>query len=73
MRIKAEIEDEDGRSSVEFSVEEMIGHSSGMSWSAMDDAGRMRALEDYAAWLHARQHGKTGRPQVRIDRATLPR
>lgn len=73
MRIKAEIEDEEGRSSVEFSIEEMIGHNSGISWSTMDEADRMQALEDYAAWLHARQHGGSGHRRVRIDRATLPR
>jgi hypothetical protein len=73
MRVKAEIEDEEGRSSVEFSVEEMLGQSPRMAWREMDDEDRMHALEDYAAWLHARQHGMSGRPQVRFDPATLPR
>ncbi len=72
MRIKAEIEDEEGMSSVEFSVEEMLGHNGGRAWREMDEEGRLHALEDYAAWLYSRQHGKSGQAQVRIDRSTLP-
>lgn len=72
MRIKAEIEDEDGLSSVEFSVEEMLGHTGGRAWGEMNEEGRLHALEDYAVWLHSRQHGNSGHARVRIDRSTWP-
>lgn len=73
MRIKAEIEDEDGRSSVEFSMAEVIGHSPGAAWKEMDEADRMHAIEDYAVWLYSRQNGKAGTPRIHLDQATLPR
>ncbi|HVL75920.1 MAG TPA: hypothetical protein VM406_07875 [Noviherbaspirillum sp.] len=73
MRVKAIIEDEHERSSVEFSLEEMIGHSPGLGWSEMDEEGRLHALEDYAAWLYTRQSGTGVRSRVRIDPSTLPR
>lgn len=71
MRIKAEIEDDQGRSSVEFSVEEMIGHTR-LAWRDMDEEARMQAIRDYAAWLYSRQNGRAGDARVRVDRATLP-
>jgi hypothetical protein len=73
MRVKAEIEDDEGLSTVEFSVEEMIGRNPGLGWGELDEEARIHALEDYAASLYGRQAGRAGHPQVRIDRSTLPR
>lgn len=70
-RIKAEIEDDEGRSTMEFSVEEVMGHSPGIAWGEMDENGRLHVLEDYALWLHGRQDGKGGRPRVNIDPASV--
>lgn len=72
MRIRAEIEDEEGGSSVEFSLEEVIGRSPGIGWKELGEDERMHAIEDYALWLYSRQDGKGGTPRVNINRATLP-
>ncbi|MFC7513842.1 hypothetical protein ACFQUU_02370 [Herbaspirillum sp. GCM10030257] len=72
-RIKAEIDDGDEASSVEFSIDEVIAHHRGAAWGELDEEGRMAAIRDYAEFLYARQNGGGGQVQVRVNPATLPR
>ena len=72
-RIKAEIDDGDEASSVEFSIDEVIAYHQGVAWGELDDEGRMSAIREYAQFLYARQNGRTGQVQVKVNPATLPR
>lgn len=72
-RIKAEIDDDDQKSSVEFSIDEVIAHQQGQPWSDLDEEGRMAAIREYAEFLYERQNGRAGQVQVKVNPASLPR
>ncbi|KRB89925.1 hypothetical protein [Noviherbaspirillum sp. Root189] len=72
-RIKAEIDDGDQASLVEFSIDEVIAHHQGPAWGELDEEGRMSAIRDYAEFLYARQNGRAGQVQVKLNPASLPR
>jgi hypothetical protein len=70
--IKAVIRGGGIKSSVEFSVEEVIARHQGKPWSDLSDAEREATMKEYARLLFSRQNGVSGEElQVRLEGGTF--
>lgn len=69
--VKARITGDGIDTSVEFSVEEVIGRQQGKPWGEMDDVEQRQAMKDYALDLVSRQDGVGGDLQVTLEEGTF--
>ena len=70
--IKARIEGDGIKGSVEFSLEEAMAHPrAGKPWAEMNVDEQAAALKEYALWLYSRQDGVAGNATVTLERGTF--
>lgn len=69
--IKAIIEGDGVKSSVEFSVEELIANRQGKPWGELNDAQREAEMKDYARFLFMRDGGGAGELRVHLEGGTF--